>query len=221
MSTPWSAVDEHRRVMRVTLLQPIAGAAGTEHIYVVDASLSGVRLSHLTLFQQRDDCRIEFQWDGRPIQFAGQVRWTKLQRIGSAAFAKSVYQSGLEIAAITPQAHEALRGLIESHIERAFDEQKANARGIPPQADQSGQSGQASQFARHELVRGVWRKVVTSDPGQPPSGFSVDASLSRSEVEMLRAAYESADPAMRDIIRKFAELSISSPDGIPTRRYTP
>ena len=104
--------------MRVTLLQPIAGAAGTERIYVVDASLSGVRLSHLTLFQQRDDCRIEFEWDSRPIQFAGQVRWTKLQKIGSAAFSKSVYQSGLEIAAISPPAHEALRGLIESHIER-------------------------------------------------------------------------------------------------------
>jgi hypothetical protein len=214
-------VDEHRRVMRVTLLQPIAGAAGTERIYVVDASLSGVRLSHLTLFQQRDDCRIEFEWDSRPIQFAGHVRWTKLQKIGSAAFSKSVYQSGLEIAAISPPAHEALRGLIESHIERAFDEQRANARGIPPLDDQSAQGGQASQFARHELIRGVWRKIVTNDPCQPPTGFSVEASLSRSEVEMLRSAYESADPPMRDIIRKFAELSIFSPDGNPTRRYTP
>jgi hypothetical protein len=43
----------------------------------------------------------------------------------------------------------------------------------------------------------------------------------RAEVDLLRAAYETADGVMRDMIRKFAALSISNAEGVPTRRYIP
>jgi hypothetical protein len=216
-----SIFDEHRRVMRVNLLQPVVGVVGNESIYILDASLRGVRVSHRTLFAPRADCNIGFEWDGVPIDLVGSVRWTKLQRLGSAAYVKTIYESGLEIATIGPQAQMALRSLIEVHVERALDEQKANAKGIPPIAAQSVQRGRSPIYARHEFVRGTWRKLMTSDPAQPASGFTVSKEESRDQVELLRSAYVTADTNMRTVIRKLAELSIANPDGIPTRRYTP
>jgi hypothetical protein len=37
----------------------------------------------------------------------------------------------------------------------------------------------------------------------------------------LRGAYEAADRAGREMIRKLAEMSIASTAGIPTRKYEP
>jgi hypothetical protein len=216
-----SIFDDHRRVMRVNLLQPVIGVAGEERIYILDASLGGVRVSHRTLFAPRADCNIGFEWDGVPIDLVGTVRWTKLQRLGSAAYAKTIYQSGLEIAVIGPDAQMGLRSLIAAHVERALDEQKANAKGIPPIAAQSVQKGGSAIYARHEFVRGTWRKLMTSDPAQPVSGFTLSSEEPREQVELLRSAYVTADANMRTVIQKLAELSIANPDSIPTRRYTP
>jgi hypothetical protein len=220
--TPIDAhADEQRRLMRVTLLHPLPGLAEGERIYIVDASLSGIRLSHQSLFATRTDCGITFDWDGTAIDLVGQVRWTRAQRLGSASFAKTLYQSGLQIAAMTPEAQVALRSLVESHVERALDEQKANAKGIPQMAAQSLQPGGGAIFARHEFSGGVWRKITTPDARQPSSGFTVSVAELRAEVDLLRAAYETADGVMRDMIRKFAALSISNAEGVPTRRYIP
>ena len=58
-------MDEHRRVMRVLLPDPVVGFAGDERVYVLDASLRGVRISHLSLFPRRADLPIHFERDGR------------------------------------------------------------------------------------------------------------------------------------------------------------
>ena len=213
-------MEEHRRVQRVTLMHPLVGMADGERVYVVDASLTGVRMLHARLFRPQAGCSVAFSWDGKPIQLEGNVRWTK-PRVGWGDASRSSYQSGVEIATIRPQAHFTLQELVESHIERALDERKANARGIPPIVVQSVQSGRTSTYARHELVGGGWRKTITGDPAQPTSGFTVSVQHTHDEVEMLRAAYVSADPTMRGVIQRMAQISVSNPDGIPTRKYSP
>jgi hypothetical protein len=212
-------MEEHRRVQRVTLMHPLAGMADGERMYVVDASLTGVRMLHTRLFQPQSSCSVSFSWDGKPIQLEGNIRWTK-PRTGSD-LSRSSYQSGVEIATIRPQAHFTLQELVELHIERALDERKANARGIPPIAVQAVQSGRNSLYTRHELVRGGWRKTVTGDPAQPTSGFTVSVQHSHDDVEMLRSAYAVADSEMREVIQRMAQLSVSNPDGIPIRKYNP
>jgi len=214
-------MNEQRRVLRVSLPEPLAGVAGEEGVYVLDASLQGVRISHRTLFSPLTDLPISFQWDGKEIEVFGSIRWTKLQRLGSAAFARSIYQSGVEISSMKQDTEGALRGLVEYHVERALDEQKANAKGIPPLAAQSVQTGQGSTYARHELVNGIWRKSVTADKAQPLHGFTLATSEPRDQVELLRSAYEISDPQMKRVIQKVADLTISQSEGIPMRRYTP
>ena len=206
-----------RKIGRVRLNRPVPAVADGERAYVVDASVRGVRLSHTGLFSQGTKHDVEFEWDGRPIRFIGEIRWTRADREASRG---GVYQSGLQIADIKTDSEQALRGLVEHCVERALDEQKANAHGIPPVAPSFMKSEQSQLYTRHEFVHGVWRKMTTSDARQPHSGFTVPSTESRTQVEMLRAAYEVADASMRQVIRRLAQLSIEE-NAAPARRYTP
>jgi hypothetical protein len=212
-------MDRQRRIERVTLQQPMPAVVDGEHVYVVDASTRGIRLSHSSLFPQGAKCDVAFEWDGKPIEFIARQRWTKLQRNSS----RSGYQSGFEIASIDGVSNVALRTLIESYVERALDEQKANAKGIPPldKAPAQAQSANPELYVRHELVQGVWRKMTTTESRQPQMGFTVLSTESIRQIDLLRAAYSAADPLMRDMIRRLAELSIQYADGMPARRYKP
>ena len=198
------------------MLQPVPAVADGERAYVVDASLRGVRLSHTNLFLQETQCGVTFEWNGKPIELVGKIRWTKAQRIPSN---KNIYYSGFEIEAVRTDAASALRSLVEECVERTLDEQKANAKGIPPVAASLMQSAASILYAKHELTDGVWRKIMTSDARQPLSGFTVSANELRHQVELLKKTYEAADPAMRETIRKLAEISVS--ETVPARRYIP
>ncbi len=206
----------HRRIERVTLGHPIMAFASGEPVQIVDASVRGVRLTHENLLAQRDRCAIAFDWKGQEIEFVGRVRWTRAQRDSP----KPGYQSGLEISAIDEQSTSALRTLIQSYVERALEEQKANARGVPPATESQAQTGRAPLYVRHELVYGIWRKTTTTEPRQPESGFTVLVGESPHQVDLLRAAYSAADRQTRDMIRALAELSLSNPDDAP-RRFIP
>ena len=82
-------------------------------------------------------------------------------------------------------------------------------------------SVQATIYARHEFINGVWRKTVTADRAQPLHGFTVATTERKNDIDLLRSAYEIADPQMRNIIQKIAEITVSQSEGIPMRRYTP
>jgi hypothetical protein len=206
-----------RKIERVRLQRPVPAVADGETAYVVDASVRGVRLSHQGYFSQGTRHDVEFEWDGQPIRFVGEIRWTRADREPSRG---GVYQSGIAIANIRTDSEKALRGLVEHCVERALDEQKANARGVPPLAASFKQSEQSQLYTRHEFVHGVWRKMTTSDSRQPHSGFTVPSGESRTQVEMLRAAYEVADASMRHVIRRLAQISIDE-NAVSSRRYTP
>jgi len=205
-----------RKIGRVRLQQPVPAMADGERAYVVDASVHGVRLSHTGRFSPGTKHDVQFEWAGKPIQLVGEIRWTRAHREASR---DGAYQSGLVIADIKTDSERALRGLVEHCVERALDEQKANARGVPL-ASSFVEKDQPSLFTRHEFIHGVWRKMTTSDSRQPLSGFTISSTESRTQIEMLRAAYEVADISMRQVIRRLAELSIDE-NAVPSRRYTP
>jgi len=210
--------SRERRIERVTLQQPVPAKADGERAYVVDASMRGVRLSHTGLLPQGKQCGVTFEWDGRPIELVGQVRWTRAQRTPSNL---NVYLSGLEITNIKFDSEAALRRLVEAFVERALDERKANARGIPPVAATHLSSETPELFARHEWIDGMWRKTLSSDSSQPRSGFTVLSNESRHQVLMLQSAYEVADEGLQNLIRRLASMSIADDASMPARRYKP
>ena len=217
-----SASNERRRLQRVKLLEPLPGSIEGQRVFIVDVSRVGLRVAHQeSLGPQGERRRIDFDWDGRRISVEGTLTHTRVQRVGVASYARSIYHSGFTNATISTPSELTLRELIAWHVERALDEQKANARGIPAVAARSFQSGKGTEYVRHIFSGGKWNEVHTTEARQPINGFTILASESRHEVEMLRGAWEAGDRGARTMIQRMAELSISRIDGIPTRRYTP
>jgi hypothetical protein len=213
---------ERRRLQRVKLLEPLAGRIAGQRVFILDISRTGIRVAHQHDLGATGQCHpIEFEWDGHYVAFEGTLTHTRAHRVGAASYGRSIFHSGFTISSIAPRAGEALRLMIAWHVERALDEQKANARGIPAANIRSFQTGHGREFVRHIYSAGMWRETHTTEADQPLHGFTISANESRDEVLMLRAAWESGDGAARAVIRKMAELSIGRAEGIPTRRYTP
>jgi hypothetical protein len=132
-----------------------------------------------------------------------------------------VYHSGLTISDANPAAIAPLRELISYFVERALDEQRANARGIPATAALSFQTGKGTDFVCFEFLAGRWRRTPTKNAQQPFNGFTVSAAETDENLARLCETYEKADLDARKLIRVLAELSISKAEGIPTRKYEP
>jgi len=215
---------ERRRVQRVKLLEPLRGTVGSVRVFVVDLSLRGIRVAHQEQIGGAGaPVTLQANWNGRTITLECRVVRTQIHRMAETATGKTLYHSGLAITRAHESAAAMLRELIHEHVLRALDEQKANARGIPPMAAQLTQKAQATHYTRHELIGGRWRETDTTDPAQPTNGFTVSANHSPEDVSMLRAAFESAEPGSggRDLIRRMAKLSITSAEGVPSRRFMP
>jgi hypothetical protein len=210
-----------RRYERVRLLRPLAASVAGRRAFITDLSISGFSIVHQdSIGRIGEEPLLTFEWEGKKITVRCAIARTGVDRAGTAT-QPTLYHSGLEIADVAEEGRAALRELVHNYVERALDEQKANARGVPPLAVQYEQTGTATEFVRHELIAGKWRHHRTKDKEQPPNGFTIAADHPENEVEMLRDAYAKGDRSMREIIRRTAELSIKSPDGIPIRRYTP
>jgi hypothetical protein len=211
--------SDRRRLERVHLHEPAPGRIGTMEIFVIDVSLQGLLIAHQRPLGAIGSAHhVAFHWRGERVEMECEVVGTELQRVGKASFSKTLYHSAMKLTVATPQL---LRDIVQWHVERALDEQKANARGVPPLAAQSFQTGKGGQYVRHELANGIWKAATTTDPAQPKGGFTISIEETKQEVAMLRAAYEQGDFEARQMIRKMAAMSISTAEGIPTRRYTP
>lgn len=214
--------NDRRRIQRVRLFQPLRGSIGEQKVFVLDVSLLGLRVAHQEPLAAAVDseCRVNFDWQGGKIDLRCRVVRSELFRPERGP-TRALYHSGLEIVFAAPQSRESLALLIHDHVARAMDEQKANARGIPAVVAQHVQTGTAQGFVRHDLICGEWRTTQTSDATQPMSGFTIAADELPQNVSMLREAFVAADPSLRHVIRKMAELSISNSAGVPARRYAP
>src|ERR1700720_4433536 len=133
MNRVMADLDGRRRFERVRLLKPIQGRIGAKRVFIVDVSVNGFRVAH----QDAIGCIGEqpllmFEWEGQNIAARCTITRTEVQLVGRAGNAKSLYHSGLEIAHAGNGARSTLRDLVHGYVVRALDEQKANARGVPP-----------------------------------------------------------------------------------------
>ena len=207
---------------RVKLPRALAARVGTARVFLVDASVEGIRIAHQgALPPAGQRCHLSLEWEGHPIELDCEVIHNSLFRLAKNAGEKSVYHAGLRIANAIGESRAVLRQLVADCVARALDEQKANARGLPAKAAQSFQTGKGNDFIRCELVDGAWRRTSTNRPDQPANGFTISAEEEREQVEMLCETFEIADAAGRKLIQMLAEMSISKSEGVPTRRYTP
>lgn len=222
MTTQLLEPDERRRFDRVTPVQRIRGAMGTVPVFVLDVSLAGVRVAHQDpLPTIGQTAPLKFEWEGRRFSGVAEVRRTKVEKPARSQFEKPLYHSGLFLVSKDATSDAIIRDIIQACYERAMDEQRANAEGIPAVAASSIQTGKGDNFIRCELRASGWVKSETKDPQQPANGFTVSANETPAKIAMLCRTWEIGDAEARRLIRTFAGLSISKSEGIPTRRYAP
>jgi len=136
-----------------------------------------------------------------------------------------------------------LREIIVSHVARALEEQKANARGVFRDYEQSpifmrglltinradfaekvgenlGRPDQENAHVSYRLDGRHWRKVKTRSSQQPEEGFTLLADEDPWQVELLCETYLMVEEEGRQLIRILSELSILG-EGIPAGRFKP
>lgn len=214
--------EERRKYQRVTLVRPLVARIGAARVFLLEASLSGIRIAHQgNIPSEGSICTILFEWESIPVALECRITRNTLQRLARNANEKSVYHVGMEIVRASDEAMKTLRDLITAIVARALDEQKANARGIPAVAAQTFQTGKGTNFLRYEIVNGAWRRTETTRPDQPMNGFTISAEEDQDHIASLCETYLSSDGEGRKLIKIMSELSISKAEGIPTRRYSP
>lgn len=212
---------ERRRYGRIRLDQHLPARFGETRTKVIELSIAGFRMAHEGRLPAGEQRRLLVDWQGSTIDLGCSLVRSSLWRLSRKMGEQSIYHSGVRILDASRESFERLRELIAERILRALEEQKANARGIPPLAAYMYQPEKGDLFRRCELIDGVWRKSETIRDGQPPNGFTVSAEVDPRHVEMLCRTWETTTDEGRRLTQMLAELSLSKAEGVPTRRYVP
>lgn len=213
--------SERRRYGRIHLDFPLEGKFGDARVKVMELSVRGFLVAHENRLAPGGARLLTIEWQGTRFALSCEIVRSTLWRLAKSGSEKSIYHSGLRITEVSREAFDTLREVIAERILRALEEQKANARGIPPLAAYMYQPEKGELYRRCEYMDGVWRKTETIHPKQPEHGFTISAEIDPVHVEILCQTWEATTPEGRRLTRLFAELSISKAEGVPTRRYVP
>ena len=213
--------EERRRYGRIDLERALPGEFGHSPVKVIEVSVTGFLIAHEGRLRPGESETLAVEWEGNKITLRCTLVRSTLWRLAKKMGEQSIYRSGLQIVESSRESFDHLRELIGERILRALEEQKANARGVPPLAAYMYQPEKGDLYRRCELVDGVWRKTETIRAQQPPEGFTVSAEVDPFHIEMLCETWERTTDEGRRLLRMLADLSISKAEGIPTRRYVP
>lgn len=213
--------EERRQFHRIHLDAPIPGRMNDVPVEVIDLSLNGARIISEARFSPGAQHELQFSWNEMPLRLTSSVVRCTLFSFAKAPGEKSTYQTGLRIRETIGDSDRVMRELIAWYVLRALDEQKANARGIPPLGPYAYVEGKGDRYRRCELIEGKWRRSETTRSDQPENGFTVSADIRPYYVDLLCETYQMLDETGRRLTQTLAQLSISKAEGIPTRRYLP
>lgn len=210
---------ERRRYARVDLPRPLAARLGNAKVFLIDVSVAGARVAIQQDLPVGSIDRISFDHHGMPVVFECEVVRSVADREATAT-RKAIYHAGLHFLRPLGDSQRTLREMIAEYVMRALDEQRANARGIPPSAATFQSGIKQPLYLRCRYVNHRWVKTQSTDSAQPLDGFSVAATESNEQVEMLCKTYEEADFEGRKMIRELAKMSTGD-EAVPTRKYEP
>jgi hypothetical protein len=216
-----TSASDRRRYGRIKLDHALAAQFGETRAKVIELSIIGFRIAHEGRLPVGERRPLRLEWQGSTIELSCSLVRSTLWRLAKQMGEQSIYHSGLRIIETSRESFDKLRELVAERIMRALEEQKANARGIPPLAAYMYQPEKGDLFRRCELVEGVWRKSETIRNAQPPNGFTVSVEVDPEHVEMLCRTWELTTDEGRRLTQMLAELSVSKAEGVPTRRYVP
>jgi hypothetical protein len=213
--------EDRRRFHRIHLDSPLPAYLRDVQVSLIDLSLNGARIVSDARFSPGTDHELVFEWKEYSARIACSVVRCTLYSFAKAPGEKSLYQSGLRFNEMIGESDRTVREIIASYVIRALEEQKANARGLPPLGPYAYIVGKGDRYRRCELIDGKWRRVDTTNADQPPNGFTISADVAPYYIDLLCETYQRTDDEGKKLTQTLAQLSISKAEGVPTRRYLP
>jgi hypothetical protein len=207
--------NDRRIFQRLRLPRPILGTLDGQNTLILDLGVIGAFVEHYGVTTPKTRSRLQFQWQGQPIEIVCDVARTEVVRRSGG---NALSHTGLRFVDAIGPSEERLHDLIASFVGKMLAAQKANADGVARDEDDLKlvDIGGARRVRVHGLVRyrlrsdGTWMRDMTSDRRQPADGFTVAAYEYESDLEALCLAYEVADAEGRAMIRLVSELSVNT-----------
>ncbi len=229
------AEDDRRRVERVTFAEPLVARVSGQAARLVDLGMLGARVRHEQPLTAGAEVRIEFDYEGEPVDVTGRVTRCEFQQVLSEARGERIFMSAVEFTAADPWSASRVKRVITDQVARALEAQKANARGAAaalaadiPFLRSSGRGGKVRKSQPVSFVscrpgpNGTWRKTVLARPVQPADGFTVRVGDTEDEVDRLCQAWDEATPEVRKLIRICAEMStLDDDEALPPQKFVP
>jgi len=223
------ARPERRRKPRLSLTRSLIARYGAQGVVIVDIHELGARIEHFAPLSPGNGAMLVFDWQSVRIEMHATVVACRVHRFSQGRDGGTVYQSGLSFTNPAPEALAALHELMATSIARSVAEQVANLRGLGPVTERdmpvfrsgivAGAGTEASTrraiarphsgYIRCTFLLGRrWQKRWTRNPEAPDDGFTVLATESRDQIDMLCEDYRRTDPETRRLIQLLARITV-------------
>jgi len=191
-----------RQTPRVILRNPRRGRFGDEEILVLEMGLGGAKFEH----SSRLDVGRLGTFSCGPLTAEAAVKHSVLLPAKTGV----VYQSGVSFPNIGKAEHELLLDLLVHEAQEQVIEWESNLQGVerPSSRRPARQSAVKLRFLALRRTPRGWEQRITSDPNQPPDGITVVEGTAEPDVVVLKETYDTADDAMRELMRRVATVAI-------------
>jgi hypothetical protein len=191
-----------RQTPRVILRTPRRGRFGEEEVLVLEMGLGGAKFEHASRF----DVGRAGPFSCGPLTTAAVVKHSVLLPAKTGV----VYQSGVSFKDIGKAEHDLLLDLLVHEAQEQVIEWESNLQGVerPRSRKPARQSVVALRFLALRRRAQGWEQRITSDPNQPGDGITIVDGTSEEDIAVLKETYDTADEAMRELMRRVATVAI-------------
>jgi hypothetical protein len=204
-------VDSTRResfAAWLRLAKPIAAKLGEQAVLVLDVGPSGALLSGRCSHAPGTEHELAFAEHGVRVKVRCLI----------TGVAEHLLTPETDLLARFLEPGDGLAAFIGRYEEQIRRAETANAEGDAARnvidgdrtlSDLGSAARSTETFLRCELTAGAWSREVTASRNQPGDGFTIAASETEDQIQLLQLAYEESDARERQLLREFAAESLS------------
>lgn len=203
--------NERRRAPRVRVTDRIPVHLGRAAGTLVDLSLRGARIRHVSAVGRGAKIRLSLEWHGKRFAASAEVVASRI-----VALDGPTYESRLHFVEVHHECEAVLRQILATIENGDLRRAVENLRGLDGSETPTTPESAAQGFLRCRFFSsGRWDKKWTRETSQPDEGFTLPAALSDFELAQVCRSYERIDPDGRTMLRAIAEKIIAERSGSP------
>jgi hypothetical protein len=191
------------------LAKPIAAKLGTDALLMLDLGPSGALLSGRCSYAPGTEQIFAFAEAGIRVRLRCLI----------TGVADHLTTSDTDLLVRFQEPSEALDDFIAGYEKQIRSAEVANADGDAARnvidgdrmlSDLGAAARSKEAFLCCQFRDGQWRRGTTTVRDQPLDGFTIAASESEDQIQLLQLAYEESDQHERTLLREFAAASLSA-----------